>query len=343
MASHRRPKQPSRLRVTVLTATATAAVVLSANGASAAPQPTKDEAKAKVDALYEESEQATEKYNGAKERQEKLEKEISQIQDQVAKGQDELNTLRGALGSMASAQYRTGGIDNSLALFLSANPDDYLDKASTMEQLSDKQVAAVQKIQAKQRSLAQKRQEASGKLTDLDATRKELDEKKKTSQSKLAEAQAVLNSLSADQRSQLSADEKRASGGDADKATAGGGAKGSGRAGQALEYAKQQLGDAYHMGDTGMDSWDCSGLVQWAYGQAGVDLPRVTYDQANAGRHLTLSELQPGDLILFYDDLHHVGLYAGNGMTLHASNPRGGVKYEAVRNMPFQFGVRVGG
>ncbi|MFI5985675.1 NlpC/P60 family protein [Streptomyces sp. NPDC098789] len=343
MASHRRPKQPSRLRVTVLTATAAAAVVLSANGASAAPQPSKDEAKAKVDALYEEAEQATEKANGAKERQDKLEKEIGQIQDQVAKGQDELNTLRTALGSMASAQYRTGGIDNSLALFLSANPDDYLDKASTLEQLSGQQVEAVQKIQAKQRSLAQKRQEASGKLTDLDATRKELNEKKKASQDKLAEAQAVLNSLSAEQRSQLGTDEKRASGGAADKANAGGGAKGSGRAGAALEYAKQQLGDAYHMGDTGPDSWDCSGLTQWAYGQAGVDIPRVTYDQANAGRRLSLSELQPGDLILFYDDLHHVGLYAGNGMTLHASNPRGGVKYEAVANMPFQFGVRVSG
>ncbi|MDJ0383323.1 C40 family peptidase [Streptomyces sp. G-G2] len=343
MASHRRPKQPSRLRVTVLTATAAAAVVVSANGASAAPQPSKDEAKAKVDTLYTESEQAVEKANGAKERQDKLEKEIGQIQDQVAKGQDELNTLRNALGSMASAQYRSGGIDSSMALFLSANPDEYLDKASTLEQLSGKQVEAVQKIQAKQRTLAQQRQEASGKLADLDATRKELNEKKKTAQDKLSAAQAVLNSLSADDRAKLSDQEKRASSGDADKANAGGGAKGSGRAGQALEYAKTQLGDAYHMGDTGPDSWDCSGLVQWAYGQAGVDLPRVTNDQANAGRHLSLSELQPGDLILFYGDLHHVGLYAGNGMTLHASNPRGGVKYEAVRNMPFQFGVRVGG
>ncbi|MET9698255.1 NlpC/P60 family protein [Streptomyces sp. NPDC006529] len=343
MASHRRPKQPSRLRVTVLTATAAAAVVLSANGASAAPQPSKDEAKAEVDALYTESEQAAEKANGAKERQDKLEKEISQLQDQVAKGQDELNTLRSALGSMASAQYRTGGIDNSLALFLSGDPDSYLDKASTMEQLSGKQVEAVQKIQAKQRSLAQKRQEASGKLADLAATRKELDEKKKAAQEKLAAAQAVLNSLSADERAKLGEDEKRASRSDGDRANLGGGAKGSGRAGQALENAKTQLGDAYHMGDTGPDSWDCSSLVQWAYGQAGVDLPRVTYDQANAGRHLSLSELQPGDLILFYDDLHHVGLYAGNGMTLHASNPRGGVKYEAVRNMPFQFGVRVAG
>lgn len=132
MASHRRPKQPTRARVTVLTATAAAAVALSSQGASAAPaKPGKDEVKTQVDALYEEAEQATEKFNAAKERQEKLEKEIGQLQDQVARGQGDLNELRSTLGSMASAQYRNGGIDPSLALLLSEDPDSYLDKASS--------------------------------------------------------------------------------------------------------------------------------------------------------------------------------------------------------------------
>lgn len=142
MASHRRPKQPSRTRVTVLTTAAAAAVVLSSQAANAAPseKPSKDEVKAKVDKLYEEAEQATEKYNGAKEKQEKLQKEISTIQDNVARGQEELNELRDGLGSMASAQYRSGGIDPSLQLFLSADPDNYLDKASTLDQLSGQQV-----------------------------------------------------------------------------------------------------------------------------------------------------------------------------------------------------------
>lgn len=114
MASHRRPKQPNRARVTVLTSVAAAAVALTAQSASAAPaKPSKDEVKAQVDALYEEAEQATEKFNGAKERQDKLEKEIGQLQDQVARGQGDVNELRSTLGSMASAQYRSGGIDPS--------------------------------------------------------------------------------------------------------------------------------------------------------------------------------------------------------------------------------------
>ncbi|AKL65836.1 NlpC/P60 family protein [Streptomyces goshikiensis] len=346
MASHRRPKQPNRARVTVLTATAAAAVVLSAQGASAAPaKPSKDEVKAQVDALYEEAEQATEKFNGAKERQEKLEKEIGQLQDQVARGQDELNELRNTLGSMASAQYRSGGVDQSIALFLSADPDDYLDKASTLDQLSDKQVESVTKIQAKQRSLAQQRQEASGKLADLDATRKELGEKKKASADKLAEAQALLNTLTAQERAQLKDDEaksSRASRSEGERTPDLGDVKPSGRAGAALAAAKTKLGSAYISGYEGPTAFDCSGLTQWAYKQAGVNISRTTFTQVNDGTRIGRSQLQPGDLVFFYGDLHHVGLYAGNNMTLHASNPRGGVKYESIDNMPFQFGVRIG-
>ncbi|WP_327300577.1 NlpC/P60 family protein [Streptomyces goshikiensis] len=346
MASHRRPKQPNRARVTVLTATAAAAVVLSAQGASATPaKPSKDEVKAQVDALYEEAEQATEKFNGAKERQEKLEKEIGQLQDQVARGQDELNELRNTLGSMASAQYRSGGVDQSIALFLSADPDDYLDKASTLDQLSDKQVESVTKIQAKQRSLAQQRQEASGKLADLDATRKELGEKKKASADKLAEAQALLNTLTAQERAQLKDDEaksSRASRSEGERTPDLGDVKPSGRAGAALAAAKTKLGSAYISGYEGPTAFDCSGLTQWAYKQAGVNISRTTFTQVNDGTRIGRSQLQPGDLVFFYGDLHHVGLYAGNNMTLHASNPRGGVKYESIDNMPFQFGVRIG-
>ncbi|MFD7263580.1 NlpC/P60 family protein [Streptomyces sp. NPDC059874] len=341
MASHRRPKQPNRARVTVLTATAAAAVVLSSQGASAAPaKPSKDEVKSQVDKLYEEAEQATEKFNGAKERQEKLEKEIGQLQDQVARGQGEINELRSTLGSMASAQYRSGGIDPSLQLLLSEDPDSYLDKASSLDHLSGKQVEAVQRIQGKQRTLAQQRQEAASKLADLDATRKELGEKKKVSQEKLAEAQALLNTLTAQERAALKDEESRASRADGSRVDLGN-VSASGRAGAALNAAKTKLGSAYISGAEGPSAFDCSGLTQWAYKQAGVSITRTTYTQANDGTRISRSQLQPGDLVFFYSDLHHVGLYAGNNMTLHASNPRGGVKYESLDNMPFMFGVRV--
>ncbi len=330
--------------MSVLTTVAAAAVAVSAQAANAAPSanPSKDEVKSRVDKLYEQAEQATEKYNGAKEKQEKLQKEISTIQDNVARGQQDLNQLRDSLGSVAAGQYRTGGIDPALQLFLSSDPDDYLDKASTLDQLSGQQVEALKKIQDKQRELAQERAEATAKLKDLAATRTELGNKKKEAQTKLAEAQRLLNSLTAQEKAALAAEQDRASRASAERVQLGNAPSASGRAGAAFAAAQTKLGSPYVYGATGPSSYDCSGLTSWAYGQAGVGLPRTSQAQANAGTRIySQSQLQVGDLVIFYGDLHHVGLYAGNGQVLHAPRPGTVVRYESINNMPFQFGVRV--
>ncbi|MBZ2409855.1 NlpC/P60 family protein [Streptomyces albidoflavus] len=342
MASHRRPKQPSRTRVTVLTATAAAAVALTSQTAHADPKPSKTEVKAKVDKLYEEAEKASEKYNGAKEKQDKLEGQIGNLQDKVARGQEELNELRQALGSAASAQYRTGGIDPSLQLFLSADPDDYLDKASALDQLSSKQAEGVKKIQAKQRGLAQQRQEAQAKLQDLSDTRKELGDKKKQVQGKLADAQKLLNSLTAAERAEIQQEEERASRSAGDRVELGDAVPASNRGAAALAAAKSKVGTPYVWGATGPNSFDCSGLTSWAFSQAGYTIPRMSQDQANAGTRIaSQSALKPGDLVIFYSDLHHVGFYAGNGQVLHAPKPGANVRYESINNMPYMFGVRI--
>ncbi|MEU0393033.1 NlpC/P60 family protein [Streptomyces sp. NPDC006208] len=341
MASHRRPKQPSRTRVTVLTATAAAAVALTAQSAQADPKPSKSEVKEKVDKLYEEAEKATEKYNGAKEQQEKLDNQIDALQDKVARGQEELNTLRDSLGSVASAQYRTGGIDPSVQLFLSGDPDTYLDKASALDQLGAKQTEAIQEIQAKQRTLAQQRQEAKEKLGDLADTRKELGDKKKEVQTKLAAAQKLLNSLTAAERAALSADDSRANRASS-RADLGNAVPASQRAGAAFAAAQSKIGSPYVYGASGPSSFDCSGLTSWAYAQAGVSIPRTSQAQANAGTRIySQSALEQGDLVIFYGDQHHVGFYAGNGQVLHAPKPGASVRYESINNMPFQFGVRI--
>lgn len=336
MASHRRPKQASRARVTVLTATAAAAVALSAQLAQAEPT-SKSDAKERVDNLYEQAEQATEKYNGAKEKENSLQKEVEQLQDKVAREQGDLNELQSSLGSVAAAQYRGGGIDPSVQLFFSADPDDYLDKASTIDQLSASQAAAFEKVQEQKRELDQQRKEATAKLAELEKTRTKLAKDKKEVQSKLAEAQRVLNTMNAKER----AEQERASRGSDDRVDLGNSTSASQRAAAALSAAQSKIGSPYVWGATGPNSFDCSGLTSWAYAQAGVSIPRTSQSQASAGTRLTMSQLKPGDLVLFYSDLHHVGLYAGNGQVLHA--PRSGetVRYESIGNMPFQFGVRI--
>ncbi|MER5769636.1 C40 family peptidase [Streptomyces sp. NPDC001985] len=373
MASHRRPKHPSRARVTVLTATAAAAVALTSQTAQADPKPSKNDVKEKVDKLYQEAEKATEKLNGAKEQQGKLQKQVDNLQDKVARGQDGLNELRDSLGSVASAQYRSGGMDPSLQLFLSSDPDDYLDKASALDQLGAKQTEAITEIQTKQRTLAQQRKEAQEKLGDLADTREELGAKKSEVQAKLGEAQRLLNSLTAAERAALKREEaekaeraeERANRAteredltnatgttgtesakkpatNTDTGTPGSGKPASGRAAAAYSAAQGKLGVPYVYGTAGPNSFDCSGLTSWAFAQADISIPRTSQAQTGIGTRInSQSDLQVGDLVFFYSDLHHVGFYAGNGQILHAPRTGAVVRYESINNMPYMFGVRV--
>ncbi|MGW5767689.1 NlpC/P60 family protein [Streptomyces longwoodensis] len=102
------------------------------------------------------------------------------------------------------------------------------------------------------------------------------------------------------------------------------------RADKALAFARAQIGKPYVWGATGPGSFDCSGLTQAAWKAAGVSLPRTTYDQVDAGTTVPLSQARPGDLVFFYGDVSHVGLYIGNGMMIHAPKPGAYVREESV-------------
>ncbi|MFZ0140885.1 MAG: NlpC/P60 family protein, partial [Aeromicrobium sp.] len=103
----------------------------------------------------------------------------------------------------------------------------------------------------------------------------------------------------------------------------------SGRAKQAIDFATAQLGDPYSYGGTGPDAWDCSGLVQGSWRAAGVSLPRVVGPQYSATRHISMSQLQPGDLV-FYGDMSHDGIYIGKGKVIHAPHPGRSVEITGV-------------
>ncbi len=86
----------------------------------------------------------------------------------------------------------------------------------------------------------------------------------------------------------------------------------------ALRAALTQRGKPYVWGAAGPDSYDCSGLVMWAFAQEGISLPHYTGDQWNSGMHVSRADLEPGDLVFFFPDISHVGLYIGNGLMVDA-------------------------
>ncbi|MEV1293764.1 NlpC/P60 family protein [Pseudonocardia sp. NPDC049635] len=111
---------------------------------------------------------------------------------------------------------------------------------------------------------------------------------------------------------------------------------------QALATAKTALGAPYKWGATGPNAFDCSGLMVWAFEQAGIDLPRTSSAQSQmGGQSVSKSQLKPGDMVFFYSPVSHVGIYAGNGKILHASTSGEPVKYSDIDAMPFHNAIRV--
>ncbi|MFE0177042.1 NlpC/P60 family protein [Streptomyces sp. NPDC059002] len=345
MGSHRRPAQPGTdrsTRVTVLSAAAaTAAAAFGAAPAGAAPQDKPSDTRAKVDRLYEQAEQATEAYNKADERADKLRAQVERTKDSVARGQERINMMRGALGSLAGAQYRSGGIDPSLALMLSSDPDGYLEKAAALERIGARQAGRLKDLQEAQRQLAQQRAEATRKLAELEKSRTTVARHKRTVEHKLAKARRLLNSMPSQEREAYDRSSRSGSARAELPDLTGAGAPSSSRAAAAIAAARAAVGRPYVWGANGPSGFDCSGLTQWSYAQAGVGLPRTSQAQRYAGRQVSLAEAQPGDLVAYRDDASHIGMYMGNGQVVHAPYPGAPVRYDPVGMMPVSSVTRI--
>lgn len=335
MGTHRRPKPPSRARIATL-GMAAGAVSLLPTQSQAAPEPTVDEVRKQVEKLYEEAEAPTEEYNAVREKQKELQGEVDAARGRLARKQQEVNELREKIGPLAAAHYRSGGIDPSVELFLSGDPDDYLDHAEMLDRTNSRQADALRAMQAKQRELSQEREDAQKRLESLEETRAKAAAKKDEVQGKLTKARKLLNSLTAEQRARMEAAQEQddASSGASDSPASYNGPA-SGRGKTAIEFAYAQLGKPYEWGSTGPNSYDCSGLVGAAWRSAGVSLPRTVKQMYDAGRKVSKSDLQPGDVIYWYNDNQHNGMYIGDGKAIHA--PRTGKNIEIVPldSMPF--------
>ncbi|MBR8641217.1 C40 family peptidase [Streptomyces tuirus] len=337
MGSHRRlaPSGFDRGAGAAVSILSVAATALGAVPAAAAPY---DDTRAEVDRLYEQAEKATEAYNKADERADALRDEVGTARDRIARQQQRVNFMRESLGSLAGAQYRSGGLEPSLALLFSDDPEEYLDRASRLSRLTAHQAGELKELQEVLRELAQDREETAGKLRDLEKSRKAVTAHKRTVEKKLAAARRLLNSLPESERGAYG----RASRSGRDGMPwLGDATAASERGAAAVAAARAALGRPYVWGANGPSGFDCSGLTQWSYAQAGVAIPRTSQAQRYAGRQVPLSEARPGDLVIYRGDASHVGMYMGNGQVIHAPYPGAPVRYDPVGMMPVSSVTRV--
>ncbi|MFC9279856.1 NlpC/P60 family protein, partial [Streptomyces collinus] len=290
--------------------------------------------RAEVDRLYEEAERATQAYDKADERAGALRREVGNAQDHIARQQQRVNSLRERLGSLAGAQYRSGGIDPTVALLFSDDPADYLDKAATLDRIGAQQAGQLRELRSALRELAQERSEAEDKLAALEQSRKAVATHKRTVERKLARARRLLESLPAAERAAYGRASRSGRGDLPGLDGLTGSAAPDARAAAALAAARSALGRPYVWGATGPSGFDCSGLMQWSYAHAGIHLPRTSQEQRLAGRRVPLSQARPGDLVVYRSDASHVAMYVGNGQVIHAPYPGAPVRYDPVGMMP---------
>ncbi|CAM5258467.1 glycoside hydrolase [Streptomyces spiroverticillatus] len=380
MASHRKPRTSTAallrssapgVGVTTAALVTVGIVAQSAQASPAAPKPSVEEVQQKVDALYRQAGAATQEYNAAKEATRKQKQRVDGLLDDVARRTDRLNQARRTLGSLAASQYRSGSVGSASALFLADDPTSYFQSRRVMARATERQKKLIDTYSTQQEAAAKKRGEATRGLERLTTAQAALRESKESVQDKLGQARGLLSKLSAQEKARLAqlererkaeaqrkadelarrqaaeAREREKEKGEQKPGTGSGTGRGSGsgssystKAEKVLAFARAQIGKPYVWGATGPSSYDCSGLTQAAWKAAGVDLPRTTWDQVKVGKRVATKDLQPGDLVFFYDDISHVGIYKGDGMMVHAPKPNAKVREESIYYMPIYGSVR---
>ena len=320
-------------RVAPLAATAAAVAMLIQPGASDAattlPQPSLSALVAEARQLSNQVDSLGQQYDGLQiqianaKTQEKLAK-LAAVRAQKAMAGSQL-----AVSQLAAMGYMNQGFDPTLQMLTSGDPSLFLNQASTVLEINNQAGMRLTNLQKMQ--LASQRAQATAKeeITTVNQLQGQINSKVKAIQSKLD----ILNSSAMAQA--MAIFDQTGSYPDIVLPLA------TNVGTTALRAALTQRGKPYVWGAAGPDSYDCSGLVVWAFAQEGISLPHYTGSLWNSGMHVSRDQLEPGDLVFFFADISHVGIYLGNGLMVDAPSAGQDVQVQAVFWSDYVGAVRI--
>ncbi|WP_420037987.1 NlpC/P60 family protein [Streptomyces sp. cg28] len=329
---------------------AVAGALLSPSAAGAAPAPGGDRSVADLltdlQGLYQQAEEATETYNATAEQLKERRKAADDLSGKLAAARGALYDSRVAAGRLARQQYQgRSEISPYVRLLLARDPEHAIDQGHVLRRAAREQEATVDRLvgsEKKADAVATKARAALDEQLQLAARQKK---ERDAVQARLKEVEELLASLTADQLSEMARLED-AGMADAQRTFMASGALSSvgrspSKAGDAaLAYAVRQIGKPYVWGAEGPSSYDCSGLTSQAWAHAGRPVPRTSQEQWATLPKVPLSELRPGDLVVYFPKATHVAMYLGDGMVVQAPRPGATVKVSPIAANPLLGAVR---
>ncbi len=312
--------------VTGAAAVASLALATGFGGAAAArPMPSLNSLVAQARALSNEVNNLNEQADGLRIQLSQARAETKTAQRTYQQDLHNLGAGKLAVGQLAAQSYMNGGMDSFLQLLTSSSPQTVLNRAAIVQELQQEngervsQIATAVAAAQRARQTAQQQSKRAAQLTAEIAAKHSQAEKKiqLLNSAVFSKAMAVFKRTGNYPHVNIPTAN-----------TIGA---------QALRWALTRRGDMYVWGAAGPNTFDCSGLVMWAYAQVGISLPHYTGAQWQMGIHVSRQDLQPGDLVFFYPDIGHVGLYIGDGLMVDA--PDFG---EPVQVQPVMWNVYVG-
>ena len=223
-----------------------------------------------------------------------------------------------AVAQLAAIGYMNQGVDPTLQMITSSDPQRFLNQASTVQELDNQAADRLNTVQRDQIASQRAQVTAKEEVVSVNQLQKQINSKVKEIQSKLD----VLNSSAMAQAMAIFQQTGNYPDVVLPEATTVGTV--------ALRWALSVRGDWYLWGGAGPTRFDCSGLVVWAFAHEGITLPHYTGDLWNSGMHVSRADLQPGDLVFFFADISHVGMYIGNGLMVDAPSTGQQVQVQPV-------------
>jgi cell wall-associated NlpC family hydrolase len=294
-------------------------LVVFASAAGASPQPTVAQVQAKVNELTSQYDKVSEQLDQADEQLSAAQTRLTQVRAAVDHANAQFQAARTTVAELAAAAFEDTGATSIASVLTSANAPMVLQEGSMLLQLSGMHNAETAQLLTDAGELAGVEQEQQRTEYGIAALKSQLSDHKSSLSKLIATEQATLDSLTAPQQQRVKSNTVGGNGSTAPVTYSG---PTSTQAEKAVAFVYAQLGCPYVYGGTGPChlGFDCSGLAQAAWAAAGVAIPRTSYEQWAGLPHVSMSSIEPGDLLLFNGE-GHVGIYVGNGYLIDAPVP----------------------